>query len=124
MAGAATHAAYTGTSLDRKRPRQPDHNAAQAYYHVLVRPASSQYLFGPEWQGAHAILHCTDDGVRLLRHAALALCLAPRLVREMRPVSTEGGQAGMRRNSHNDRGTKTAVITFKSADFKVKPEIY
>ena len=123
MAGAATHAAYTGTSLDRKRPRQPDHNAAQAYYHVLVRPASSQYLFGPEWQGAHAILHCTDDGVRLLRHAALALCLAPRLVREMRPVSAEGSQAGLRRNSHNDRVPKIAVIAFKPAKFKVKTEI-
>ena len=47
----------------------PDHNAVQAYYHVLVRPASSQHLFGPEWQGAHAIIHCTDDNMRLLWHA-------------------------------------------------------
>ena len=66
---------------------------------------------------------CTDDGVRLLRHAALALCLAPRLVREMRPVSAEGSQAGLRRNSHNDRVPKIAVIAFKPAKFKVKREI-
>ncbi len=30
----------------------------------------------------------------------------------------------MRRNSHNDRVTKIAVITFKPAEFKAKLEIY
>jgi hypothetical protein len=38
----------------------------------------------------------------------------------MRPVSAEGGQAGMKRGSHNDRVTKIAVIAAKPAVFKVK----
>jgi hypothetical protein len=66
---------------------------------------------------------CTDDGVRLLRHATLALCLVPGPVREMRSVSAEEDQAGLRRNSHNDRAAKMAVIAFKPAVFKVKLEI-
>ena len=71
--------ACTGTSATRPQAglRQPDHHEAQAYHHVLVRLAPSRYLCRPEWQAAHAISHCTDDSVRLLRHAALALCLAP-----------------------------------------------
>ena len=93
---------------DGKWPWQAGHNEVQAYYHVLVRPAPSQHLCGPERQGAHAIIHCPDDNVRLLRHAALALCLAPRPVREMRPVSAAGGQTGLKRSFHNDRMTKIA----------------
>jgi hypothetical protein len=65
-----------------------------------------------------------DDGVRLLRHAALALCLAPRLVREMRSASAEGGQAGMKRGSHKDHAVKIAVIAFKPVDLNVKLKIY
>ena len=67
-----------------------------------------------------AIIHCPDDGVRLLRHAALALCLGPRPVREMRPASAAGSQASMRRNSHNDRAAKIARARSKPAEFKVK----
>jgi hypothetical protein len=65
-------------------------------------------------------LHCPDDDVLLLRHAALALCLAPRVVRAMRPVSAEGGQARLRRSSHNDRAAKIAVIASKPVVFKVE----
>ena len=71
----------------------------------------------------HTRSSTTDDSVRLLRHAALALCLAARLVREMRPVSAEGSHAGMKRGSHNDRGAKITVIASKPADFKAKLEI-
>jgi hypothetical protein len=38
----------------------------------------------------------------------------------MRSVSAEGGQAGMKRGSHNDRVTKMAVIASKPVVFKVK----
>ena len=69
------------------------------------------------------IIHCPDDGVGILRLAALALCLAPRLVRKMRPVSAEGSPAGLRRNSHNDRAVEIAVIAPKPVEFKVKLEI-
>jgi hypothetical protein len=107
---------------DRKRPRHPGHDAAQAYYYVLVRPASSQHLFGSERQCAHAVIHCLDDDMRLLRHAALALCLAPGLVREMRPASAAGSQAGLKRGSHNDRVTKIARLQSKPTEFKGKVE--
>jgi hypothetical protein len=80
-------------------------------------------LFSGAGVSAYALVHCTDDDVRLLRHAALALCLAPRLVREMRPVSGEGGQAGMKRVSHNDRVTKIAWSRSKLVDLKAKREI-
>ena len=60
------------------------------------------------------------DRVRLLRHAELTLCLTPRPVREVRPVSAEGGRAGMKRGSHNDRAAKIAVIASKPAVFKVE----
>ena len=62
--------------------------------------------------------------MRLLRHATLALCLAPGAVREMRSVSAEGGQAGLRRSFHNDRARKIDVIPSKPAEFKVKLEIH
>jgi hypothetical protein len=42
----------------------------------------------------------------------------------MRPVSAEGGQAGLKRGSHNDLMIKIAVIAFKPAEFKVKVKIY
>jgi hypothetical protein len=109
---------------DRKRLRQPDHHEAQAYYHVLVRPAPPQYLCGPERQGAYAVIQFADDDVRLLRHAALALYLAPRLMREVRPVSAERSQASIKHNSHNDRETKIAVIASKPAVFKAKRGIH
>src|SRR5689334_10651584 len=92
---------------DGKRPWPPGHNEAQTYHHVPVRPGLSQYLCRPERQGAYAVIHCPDDNMRLLRRAALALCLAPGPVREMRPVSAEGGQAGMKRHFHNDRLSKS-----------------
>jgi hypothetical protein len=41
-----------------------------------------------------------------------------------RPVSDEGGQAGLKRGSHNDLMIKIALIAFKPAEFKVKVEIY
>jgi hypothetical protein len=44
----------------------------------------------------------------------------PGLVREMRLVSAAGGQAGLKRGSHNDLMTKIAVIAFKPVVFKVK----
>jgi hypothetical protein len=74
----------------------------------------------PERQGTHALIHCPDDGVRLLRHAALALCLAPGPLREMRSVSAERSKADMRRGFRNDRAAKIAVVRFKPAIFKAK----
>jgi hypothetical protein len=91
---------------------------------VLLRPASLQHLFGPERQDAHAVIHCPDDDVCLLKHAVLALCLAAEPVREVRSVSAEGGQASIRRNSYNDHVPKIAVIAFKPAEFTVKLGIY
>ena len=73
---------------------------------------------------AAATTHCPDGGVRLLWQAALPLCLAPRLAREMWPVPAGGGQAGMRRDFHNMRSAKIAVITSKPAEFKAKLEVY
>ena len=40
--------------------------------------------------------------------------------REMRPVSAEGSQAGMKRGSYNDRAAKIAVIASKPAVFKAE----
>jgi hypothetical protein len=86
--------------------------------------AAGEFLFGPEWQGAHRVIHCTDDSVHLLRHAALALGLAPGPVREMRPVSAERSQAGMKRSFHNTRAAKIARSRSKPADLKVRREIH
>jgi hypothetical protein len=47
----------------------------------------------------------------------------PLLFRSMRSVSAKRSQAGLRRNSHNDRAAEIAVIAFKPTEFKVKVEI-
>jgi hypothetical protein len=41
----------------------------------------------------------------------------------MRSVSAEGGQAGMKRGSHNDRVPKIVRSESKPAEFKAKREI-
>ena len=64
----------------------------------------------------HSVMDCwcgpiDDDGI--VAHNSLD-------GREMRPVSAEGSQAGIKRSFHNDLAIKIALIASKPAVFKVK----
>ena len=69
----------TGTGISGPQgPRRLGHNAAQAYYHVLVRPAPPQPLCGPERQVFSQLNSVAHSKCRTVFRLGLAPVVEPR----------------------------------------------